>query len=141
MTQQIIRWDDMSVGDALPAHQAGPVTRTVLALFAGGSGDHNPIHIDLDFARKYGADDVFAQGMLSMAYLSQLLTRWVPQEYIRSFGVRFSAITPVHANIFCTAKVTEKFNDGDEKRVRISLSARIDDGTDTLLGEAVVTLP
>ena len=41
--------------------------RATLALFAGASGDHNPIHIDLDVARSAGLDDVFAHGMLSMA--------------------------------------------------------------------------
>ena len=45
-----------------------------LALFAGASGDHNPIHIDIDFARKAGMPDVFAHGMLSMAWLGRLLT-------------------------------------------------------------------
>ncbi len=42
-----------------------PVDRTTLALFAGASGDHNPIHIDIDFARRAGMPDVFAHGMLA----------------------------------------------------------------------------
>ena len=85
-------------GDRHPAASAGvaPISRTTLALYAGASGDHNPIHIDLDVARSAGLDDVFAHGMLSMAYLGRLLTGWVPQERIRSFQVRFAAITPVH---------------------------------------------
>lgn len=39
------------------------ITRARLALFAGGSGDCNPVHIDIDVARTAGFDDVFAQGM------------------------------------------------------------------------------
>ena len=58
-------FDTVQVGDALPPLQLPPVDRTTLALFAGASGDHNPIHIDIDFARRAGMPDVFAHGMLS----------------------------------------------------------------------------
>jgi acyl dehydratase len=63
----MVRFEDVQVGDALPAIRMGPVSRTTLALFAGASGDHNPIHVDLDFARRAGMPDVFAHGMLGMA--------------------------------------------------------------------------
>ena len=92
-------------GTALPALEIGPISRTTPALFAGASGDHNPIHIDIDVARSAGLDDVFAHGMLSMAYLGRLLTDVVPQERIRSYSVRFVAITPVHARPTCTGAV------------------------------------
>ena len=55
----------MQVGDTLPPLTLPPVNRTTLALFCGASGDHNPIHIDIDFARKAGMPDVFAHGMLA----------------------------------------------------------------------------
>jgi acyl dehydratase len=77
------------------------VDRTTLALFAGASGDHNPIHIDLDFARRAGMPDVFAQGMLGMAWLGRLLTRWVPQARLRRFDVRFQGITHLGHVITC----------------------------------------
>ena len=131
----------LETGTQLPEHDCGPVTRTTLALFAGASGDHNPIHIDIDFAKKWGMDDVFAHGMLSMAYLAQLLTRWVPQERIRSYGVRFTSITPVQATVQCSGKVTEVFEEAGEKRAKLSIEAR-DKGTGkrTLAGDAVIAL-
>ncbi len=88
-------FDAVSVGDPLPPLLLPPVTRTTLALFAGASGDHNPIHIDIDFARAAGMPDVFAHGMLSMAWLGRLLTTWAPQQALREFDVRFSAMTRV----------------------------------------------
>ena len=57
-------YDAVSVGDVLPPLSLPPVTRATLALYAGASGDHNPIHIDVDFARAAGMPDVFAHGML-----------------------------------------------------------------------------
>ena len=48
----------VEIGQELPALKCGPITRTTLALFAGASGDPNPIHIDSDFARAAGLEDV-----------------------------------------------------------------------------------
>jgi acyl dehydratase len=129
------------IGDELPTHVAGPISRTTLALFAGASGDHNPVHIDIDFAKKSGMDDVFAHGMLSMAYLAQLVTEWVPQQTMREYSARFMSITPLHTSVTCTGRITEKFEAEGEKRVRIELAAHIDDGTQTMQGEVVVALP
>lgn len=127
---------DVPVGTELPSLEVGPVSRTTLALFAGASGDHNPIHVDLDVARSAGLDDVFAHGMLSMAYLGRLLTGWVPQHRIRTFGVRFVAITPVLARPTCHGTVTD-VTDG---LTTIDLAVRLADGTTALTGTAVVDL-
>jgi len=89
----------LKAGDKLPERVQGPITRGTLALFAGASNDHMLLHIDSDYARAAGRPDVFAHGMLSMAYLAQLLTHWTPAETIREWGVRFSAITPLNAVI------------------------------------------
>src|SRR3990167_9499717 len=98
----------LAVGDAMPVLQLHPISRATLALFAGASGDHNPIHIDIDFAHKAGMKDVFAHGMLSMAYLARALTQWVPQRRILSYGVRFAAITQLGDRVQCSGKVVEK---------------------------------
>ena len=39
-----------AVGDALPSLSMPPVSRLTLALYCGASGDHNPLHVDQDFA-------------------------------------------------------------------------------------------
>ncbi len=135
-----LNYEDIMVGDELPGLVFGPVTRHILALYCGGSGDHNPIHVDIDFAKKAGLNDVFAHGMLSMAVLGRLLSEWVPQEQIREFGVRFTAITPVNATVACHGKVTEKFEQDNEQRLRLDLSTTIDDGATTLAGTAVVAV-
>ncbi|WP_020672097.1 MaoC/PaaZ C-terminal domain-containing protein [Amycolatopsis nigrescens] len=127
-------------GAELPPLAAPEITRTTLALFAGASGDHNPIHLDLDVARSAGLDDVFAHGMLSMAYLGRLLTSWVPQHRIRSFSVRFAAITPVHAKPVATGTVTEVSEVDGERLATLELAVTLADGTVTLSGGAVVAL-
>ncbi len=133
------RFDEIQVGDTLPALNLPPISRTTLALFAGASGDHNPIHIDTDFARKAGMPDVFAQGMLSMAWLGRLITQWVPQSQLRRFDVRFQGITHLANAISCTGRVVEK-RDAD-RSVRIEVQSSNQHGQTKIAGDAWIRLP
>ncbi|HEX5739449.1 MAG TPA: MaoC family dehydratase [Hydrogenophaga sp.] len=135
-----VRFDEVQVGDELPALELPPLSRLTLALYCGASGDHNPIHVDLDFAHEAGMPDVFAHGMLSMAWLSRCVTNWVPQTALRDLQVRFAAITHVGERIRCTGSVTEKFERNGERRVRLNLSTANEAGVVKLAGEAVVAL-
>jgi acyl dehydratase len=133
---QHVQFDELQVGSELPSFTTAPLSRLTLALYAGASGDHNPIHVDLDFARNAGMPDVFAHGMLSMAYLGRLLTNWVSQRAIREFSVRFSAITHVGDAVACSGVVTEK--DEVARTVRVALTTRNQDGEIKLSGEALI---
>ena len=79
----------LGIGDSFKLTK-NPISRTTLALFAGASGDHNPIHIDLDFVKKAGLDDVFAHGMLSMGLTGTMLTDYVGDGALKKYGVRFT---------------------------------------------------
>jgi acyl dehydratase len=131
---------DFTIGTELPPLQISPISRTTLALFAGASGDHNPMHIDTDVAKSAGRDDVFAHGMLSMAYLGRLLTNWVDPQAIRRYRVRFAAITPIHGKPTATGAITAIDDVGGERRATIDLTITLADGTVTLTGDAVVAL-
>ena len=133
-------FDALQVGDTIPALELPPVSRLTLALYCGASGDHNPIHVDTDFAAIAGLPDVIAHGMLSMGWLARLLTNWVPQTAIRDYSVRFAAMTQVHEKITCTGQVTEKFEVGGERRVRLLLTTANAEGQVKLTGDAVVAL-
>ncbi|MDT4885944.1 hypothetical protein FQZ97_1222400 [compost metagenome] len=80
--------------------------------------------------------DVFAHGMLSMAYLGRLLTQWVDQRQLREYGVRFAAITQLGDAITCSGKVIEK--DETNGTLRLELSTRNQAGELKLAGDAVV---
>ncbi len=136
-----ITYDSVKPGDPLPPLALPPLTRTMLALYAGASGDHNPIHIDIDFARRAGMPDVFAHGMLSMAWLARMLTQWAPQRNLREFSVRFTAITNVGERITCSGRVAEKLERGGEKLVRVEVQTANDAGAVKLSGEALIALP
>jgi len=130
----------VDVGDTLPPLTMTAIDRTTLALFAGASGDHNPIHIDLDYARRAGMPDVFAHGMLSMAYLGRLLTQWVDQRQVRRFAVRFVGITQLGHQLTCRGRVIDKFSADGEERVKLTIEAVNQYGDAKVIGEAVVAL-
>ena len=131
-------YDTLQPGDTLPPLELPPITRLALAMYCGASGDHNPIHVDIDFAKSAGMPDVFAHGMLSAAWLGRLLTNWVPQSAIRSLDVRFAAITHVGETITCTGKVTEKFEDKGQRFARLHLTTANQAGMTKLTGEALI---
>ncbi len=130
----------VEVGTQLPPLAIEPISRTTLALFAGASGDHNPIHIDIDAAKAAGFEDVFAHGMLSMAYLGRLITSWVPQSRLRALSTRFTSITPVLAQPTCTGTVVSIDEVDGEQRATLELAITLADGTVTLSGAAVVAI-
>ena len=136
-----LTYDSINVGDTLPPLELPPLTRTTLALYAGASGDHNPMHIDIDFARAAGMPDVFAHGMLSMAWLGRLLTNWAPQRDLREFSVRFSAITHVGERIVCKGRVADKLERDGEQLVRIVMTTVNEKGEVKLTGEAFIAVP
>ena len=141
MTHPLPNWDALAIGDTLPALVLPPISRHTLALYCGASGDHNPIHVDIDFARSAGMDDVFAHGMLSAAWLGRLLTDWLPQSAIRSLDIRFAAITQVGEVITCTGRVSEKLERHGERLARLQLATANADGVIKLAGEALVAWP
>ena len=130
-------WHSLQVGDALPTIELPPLSRHTLALYCGASGDHNPIHVDIDFAKASGMPDVFAHGMLSAAWLARVLTDWVPQHAVRSLDVRFSAITQVGECISCSGHITEKL----DRQVRVQLQTTNAQGVVKLSAEALIAWP
>ena len=112
-----------------------PISRHILALYCGASGDPNPIHVDSDYARAAGFPDVFAHGMLVMAYAGLMLEEAAPVEGLKSFSVRFVAITQLHARIMCEARVAGESGGYHQ----LEIVARDQDGEIKLQGEASVS--
>ena len=85
--------DHYQIGDEIPSLITKPISRSMLALYAGASGDHNPIHIDIDFAKQTGLSDVITHGMLVMSFIGQAMTNIFPQESIKKFDTKLKLPT------------------------------------------------
>ena len=130
----------LSVGERIVHKKFPPITRHRLALYCGASGDHNPIHVDLDFAKKAGFSGCVFARMLVMAYLGQALTDAIAPSRIRSFSTRFAAITQLGATLTCEGTVAELLEHNGEKRARIALTTKDEAGETKVAGEAIVAL-
>jgi acyl dehydratase len=135
------RFDELAVGDAIPSLASAPVSRVQLALFAAASADHNPIHLDDDAARAGGLPGTIVHGMLTMAILSRLLARWVPQRDVRALSARFVAMAFPGDVITCSGTIAAKRQADGENQVDLDLVARNQNGENVLLGKATVALP
>jgi len=136
------RYDDVEVGTELPG-QTFPVHRVNLVMYAGASGDFNPIHWNERFATAVGLPNVIAHGMFTMAEAARVLTDWAGDPgAIEEYSVRFSRPVVVPdddrgATIEVTGTVAEKL---DGNRVRVELAARSDSQAVLTRARAVVRL-
>jgi len=134
------KWNYKSakVGDNLPELIIGPISRTNLALYAGASGDHNPLHIDTDYAKRIGLPDVIAHGMLIMGYLARVLTNNINQKQILEYGVQFSSITNIGETLSCSGIVKEVLGSRSNKILKLELKVKDQDNDTKLKGYSLI---
>jgi len=132
--------NNYQIGDEIPSLNVKPITRSMLASYAGASGDHNPIHIDIDFAKKSGLADVIAHGMLVMSFLAQAITNIFPQDSIKKFDAKFIAITNINDILTCKGKVIDIKSEGSLKKLFLELLVFDDSGEKKLSGSATIEL-
>jgi acyl dehydratase len=118
----------------------GPITRTQLALFAGASGDHNPIHLDDAAAMDGGLPGVIAHGMLNMAFLGELLTAMTDLADIRQFEARFVAMSRPGDIILCRAEPGEILEKAGERLQTFRLSGSNATGQVVIEGRASIAV-
>jgi len=137
-----VAWSHVEVGDALPSITA-KLQRVNLVMYAGASGDFNPIHWNERFAKAVGLPDVIAHGMLTMASAGRVVTDWVGDPgAVLEYGVRFTRPVVVPdddkgATVEITGVVGDKRDDGT---VRVDLTATFDGQTVLGKAQAVVRL-
>lgn len=103
-----INLDAMNIDAVVAEYSPPPSTPDDLARYARASGDLNPLHLDLDFARKAGFDNLVVHGMLNMAHIGQLLTNNFSPENVRSFNVRFEGVVTVGQKVKYAATLKER---------------------------------
>jgi acyl dehydratase len=80
----------LGVGDSRSLVVVDNLTRTQIVMYAGASGDYNPLHSDEVYTKEVGGyPSIFAHGMLSMGATGRLLTDWFGPDRLVRFAVRF----------------------------------------------------
>lgn len=121
-----------------------PIQRINLVMYAGASGDFNPIHWNERIATGVGLPNVIAHGMFTMAQATRAVTDWLGDStLVESIGVRFTSPVVVAdddrgARLEVTVRVAELLPEG---RVRLDVEAT-SEGLEVLgMATAVVRLP
>lgn len=101
-------------------------TREQIAAYAEASGDHNPIHLDDDFARSVGLPGVIVHGMLQMGIAATVAAEAAGgPEHLRRLSARFAGMALPGDTVTFTAQVV-----GDGKFVLTAINQK---------GESILT--
>ena len=84
----------ISKGDVftLPAKH---VTQAMICHYADAAEDHNPLHIDPEFAKTTRYGGIIAHGMLSVAFIQELMVRTFGIDWMESGTVEVGFMAPV----------------------------------------------
>jgi len=137
MGERTLRYDDVNVGDQAPAldHK---LSRTDLVMYAGASGDFNPMHHDEVAAQAAGLPSVFGHGMFTAGLLATAVTNYVGIGNLSSYRVRFTKQTWPGETLSTTISVSEKRPNNE---IVLECAVVNENGEAKIQGEAVAVLP
>ena len=130
--------EDLKLG--LAASFGKTVTEADIAMFAGVSGDTNPVHLDQVFAEQTPFKGRIAHGMLSAGFISAVLGTKLPGPgaIYMSQTLRFKAPVKIGDTVTATCTVTEITP--EKRRAILSTICKVGD-TVVIEGEAMVMVP
>lgn len=132
---------NLKVGDTYEEVVIDDLTRTQLVMYAGTSGDYNPLHSDDVYTREVaGYPGVFAHGMLSMGLTGKMLTNYVGDGRLTKYGVRFTNQVWPGDTLTATAAVAEIRSEGSEQFVDLTLETVNQDGKTVITGSATARI-
>lgn len=138
-------WLQNHTFDELFIGQVASITRLLTEAdingFAAVSGDLNPTHLDEAFARGEGLNGRTAHGMWSGAMISTLLGTVFPGPGTVYIEQRMRFLAAARAGDTLDISVTVKHKDASTAQVSLDCAVRRRDGTDLMLGEAIVRAP
>lgn len=132
---------DVAVGDTREMLLFDDLSRTQIVMYAGASGDYNPIHSDERFAKEIaGYPGVFAHGMLTMGATGRVITDWFGVDRIVRYSARFVNQVWPGDSLRSTATVDAVREEAGESLADLSIVTVNGDDTPVLTGTATVRL-
>jgi len=134
----------MALADVCVDQELEPVVKqmTIERMGRPLMAGNNPIHFDAEFARQSGLPAPIATGVMSSAYLSELLTKAFGVEWIRSGRMDVKFIRPIYAGDTVTARgrVTGTTETSSGVRVALHIWCETQRGEPVTVGSASVVL-
>ncbi|MDD3446015.1 MAG: MaoC family dehydratase [Zavarzinia sp.] len=138
MSQQGLYFEDLSIGQT--ATFAKTISEADILMFAGVSGDTNPVHLDAEYAATTPFKERIAHGMLSAGLISAVLGTKLPGPGAIYVGQTLKFKAPVRIGDTVTAKAEVIELDPEKKRVVLRTTCLIK-GRTVVDGEATVMVP
>jgi acyl dehydratase len=136
-----VKATEVKVGDSKSTVVFDDLTRTQIVMYAGASGDYNPLHSDEIFTTKVaGYPSVFAHGMLSMGATGRVLTDWFGADGLVRYGVRFVNQVWPGDTLTATATVEAVREEGRGHVAEVTVTTTNQDGDPVVTGTATARL-
>ncbi len=132
-----MRLEELTEGDSHSQVVVHDLTRTQLVMYAGASGDFNPLHTDEVYATQVaGYDKIIAHGQLTMGLTAKVVTGWVDEADLSAFGVRFKNQVWPGDTLTVSATVTSVTKGPHGPEAELALSTTNQDGVEVVSGYA-----
>jgi len=136
-----VKRNEIKVGDSKSLVVFDNLTRSQIVMYAGASGDYNPLHSDEVFTTKIaGYPSVFAHGMLSMGATGRVLTDWFGADGLAKYGVRFVNQVWPGDTLTATATVDAVREEDGAAFADLTVSTVNQDGQPVVTGTATARL-
>ena len=122
--------------------ETAEITKTIeqadVDAFADLTGDHNPVHVDEEFAKTTRFGRRIAHGMLTASLISSVLANKLPGEGSVYLGQTLKFVAPVFPGDTITARVTVKEIREDKPIVKLDTVCLNQRNELVIRGEATV---
>jgi acyl dehydratase len=116
-----------------------PAEKTItIAMCQAFSGPHRNYHTDQEMARALGFPDIVVQGMMSVCFISEIMTRHFGPGWFCGGKLTVSLVNVVWPNdrLVVRGKVREEVAEGAKTRVHCDVWCEKPDGVKTIVGTA-----
>lgn len=140
MPPRKLYFENIRVGDELPAMAKQPIDRVQLARYAGATGDFNPLQVDEVAAKAAGLPSVVAPNTIGLGFLGQLVGDWARGAQVKRLSCKFSRILWPGDTLICKGRVADRHGEGGRYLVELDVWAENQKGELALRGTVTLKI-
>lgn len=132
-------FDSIKVGSEIPPLVKN-ITRGQMFMYSATTWDFHPGHYDREFARSQGFKDVYVDGPMVAAFMTQLVTDWVGLEgRLKKLSVTYKAMVFPGDTLTCRGRVTNKSVSDGAKSIECEITLVNQNEVPVATGKALVS--
>jgi acyl dehydratase len=140
MPPRKLYFENVRLGDELPAMARAPIERVQLARYAGATGDFNSLHVDEVAAKAQGMPSVLVPNTLGMGFLAQLVGDWARGAQVKRLGCRFSRTLWPGDTLVCKGRVADRWGAEGKYFIEVEVWAENQKGELVLRGSVTLQI-